>query len=229
MYDDGSQDIDVIENTLIELKKIKLNSLIVIKSTVHPGNINKIFSVHSRLVYNPEFLREKHAAEDFINSSLIVFGGEEEPSKFLSNFYKNNTKCIEKNHIFTDAISASLIKYTINSYLATKVIFFNEINNLFRSTHPKESWDNFIQYISQDKRIGSSHMMVPGHDGRYGFGGACLPKDASAIVKYAESLNVDLKLIKNALNTNNQIRAKYNKKTEREDAQNIKYNKQDEE
>ena len=66
--------------------------------------------------------------------------------------------------------------------------------------------------------------MVPGHDQRYGFGGACLPKDANAIVQYAESLKVDLSLIKKTIKANNKIRAKYNNQTDREDEQNIKYN-----
>ena len=110
-----------------------------------------------------------------------------------------------------------MIKYTINTFLATKVIFFNELHNLFDATNTNESWDNFIYFLSKDPRIGNSHMMVPGHDGRYGFGGACLPKDAAAIMKYSNSLNVELGLIKNVINTNNQIRAKYNKGTYRED------------
>ena len=44
--------------------------------------------------------------------------------------------------------------------------------------------ENFTKYISTDKRIGESHMQVPGHDGRLGFGGACLPKDSYAFFKY---------------------------------------------
>jgi Predicted UDP-glucose 6-dehydrogenase len=83
---------------------------------------------------------------------------------------------------------------------------------------------DFCQLHIKDKRVGDSHMMVPGHDRRYGFGGACLPKDANAIVQYAESLKVDLSLIKKTIKANNKIRAKYNNQTDREDEQNIKYN-----
>ena len=94
---------------------------------------------------------------------------------------------------------ASLVKYTINSFLATKVIFFNEIFNLFNQINSNESWDIFTSIISKDERIGDSHMMVPGHDGRFGFGGACFPKDTSALISYADSLDVDLSLIKDAI------------------------------
>ena len=229
MNNDGSQNISLVEDTIDQINKIKIDCLTVIKSTIHPGNIEKIKSMQPEFVYNPEFLREKHANKDFINSNLIVFGGKNNSVKKLSEFYSTYTKCINNDYIFTDAVTASLIKYTINSFLATKVIFFNEINNLFKSSGADESWENFVNYISKDKRVGDSHMMVPGHDQRYGFGGACLPKDANAIVQYAESLKVDLSLIKKTIKANNKIRAKYNNQTDREDEQNIKYNTKREE
>ncbi|MBR64384.1 MAG: hypothetical protein CML48_03300 [Rhodobacteraceae bacterium] len=229
MQTDGTQDISLIKKTLLEITKLSIEGIIVIKSTVHPGNINDIKTICSEFVYNPEFLREKHAKEDFINSELIIFGGNKKLSHLLSDFYKNHTKCINTNYIFTDATTASMIKYTINSFLATKVIFFNEINNIFESTNTKESWENFTKYLSLDKRVGDSHMMVPGHDGRLGFGGACLPKDINALVKYAESNNVELNLIKSVIKTNNKIRASYNSTTDREDEQNINYNNLEEE
>ena len=185
---------------------------------------NEIEKMVPDFVYNPEFLREKHAETDFINADLIVFGGKLKSVHRISEFYLNYTKCINTNYVSTDPHAASLIKYTINSFLATKTIFFNEMHDLFAKTPTNEKWEDFIKFLSIDKRIGDSHMMVPGHDGRYGFGGACLPKDSAAIIKYAESLNINLKTIKSVVKTNNKIRAKYNSKTNREDVQNIKYN-----
>ena len=224
MKDDGSQDISAVFETFLKIKDLNIPGLIILKSTVHPGNIKIIQETLPEFIYNPEFLREKHASEDFVNSKLIVFGGKKNHSKKLADIYSKYTKCVCNDYIFTDTVSASLIKYTINSFLATKVVFFNEIHNLFNSIDTNESWSNFIEFLSKDSRIGHSHMMVPGHDGRYGFGGACLPKDVAAIVKYSNSLNIELDLLKNAIKTNNQIRAKYNKETFREDEQNIKYN-----
>ena len=84
-----------------------------------------------------------------------------------------------------DSKSASLIKYTINSFLASKVIF-NQIKDVFNSSSIEIDWDYFIDCISNDTRIGNSHMMVPGPDGKNGFGGACFPKDLSALINYAE-------------------------------------------
>ena len=223
MSDDGNQDISILKMVLEELKSYKINSLVVIKSTVLPENIEVIENIYTNFVYNPEFLREKHANDDFINSKLIVFGGKDPNIKYLADIYKNHSKCLCQDYVFTDLISASMIKYTINSFLATKVIFFNEIHSLFNKVKTSENWDNFISYLSLDKRIGDSHMQVPGHDGRLGFGGACLPKDSSAILKYAESLNVEMSLIRNVIETNNKIRSSYKDKTDREEDQNISF------
>ena len=228
MDNDGNQNISILKSVLQDIKKHDINGLIVVKSTVHPGNISVIEEIFPSFVYNPEFLREKHANEDFINSSLIVFGGNKNSSSLLADIYLKHTKCVNKNYIYTDLISASLIKYAINTFLATKVIFFNEFYDLFNVLNKNESWTDFIGYLSKDPRIGDSHMMVPGHDGRFGFGGACFPKDASAITKFADKNNVELSLIKNVINTNNKIRSSYANTTDREVQQNIKYNDQEE-
>jgi len=65
--------------------------------------------------------------------------------------------------------------------------------------------------------------MVPGHDNRLGFGGACLPKDSTAIIKYAESNDTNLNLLMKAVEINNKIRSAYKERTNREEDQNITY------
>jgi UDPglucose 6-dehydrogenase len=188
-----------------------------------PKYVQDISKTCNNLVINPEFLREKYADNDFINSEIIVFGGKEENCKRISNFYKNHTKCICNEHIFTDDISASLIKYTINSFLALKVIFFNEIKSVFDNLNLNNNWLSFINALSKDKRIGDSHMNVPGPDGKYGFGGPCFPKDVSALIEYSKELGFELSLLKKANAINNNIRAEYNDLSEREKEQNIRY------
>tara|TARA_Y100000768_G_C23837657_1_gene614576 strand:+ start:56 stop:901 length:846 start_codon:yes stop_codon:yes gene_type:complete len=223
MNDDSSQDISTVKEVFKEITQIDNNYLVVLKSTVLPDNIQELSELNKDFIYNPEFLREKHAKEDFINSSLIIFGGEKDKCNVLGNFYENYTKCISKEYFFTDRITASLIKYTINSFLSTKVSFFNELHNLFAKSGSEDSWKNFIKMISEDKRIGGSHMQVPGHDGRFGFGGACLPKDSKAFSLYSKKKQANLNVLETAIKTNNKIRAKYNKETDREIEQNINF------
>ena len=223
MNEDKTQDITIIESVINKIKKLNTSSLIVLKSTLLPNHVKEIENALPRFIYNPEFLREKHANEDFINSELIIFGGNKEEALNLSKFYKDHTKCICNDHIFTDSITASFIKYAINSFLSVKVVFFNELKDLFDASGADEEWNNFTKYLTKDRRIGESHMQVPGHDGRLGFGGACLPKDSNAFVNYAEQIEKQLNLLNNAINLNNNIRSSYNKQTERELEQNITF------
>lgn len=223
MGDDGTQDISILNVVIDNLKKLNFNCPLILKSTILPNVLEKMSSEISNLVFNPEFLREKHANEDFINPNMIVIGSKNNDAiKFLENFYKKYTKCKCKKYIKTDICTASLIKFTINSFLATKVSFFNELNCVFSETNTSETWDNFIKFLSYDKRIGDSHMSVPGHDGKLGFGGACLPKDSLAFAKYAELNNSKLNVLKTAISVNNSTRQQYNK-DQRESDQNINF------
>lgn len=223
MGPDGKQNSETVERAVLELKEQCEAAVVVIKSTVLPSTLEKIHKLNNNIVYNPEFLREKHAEEDFKKAELIVFGGDRNLSEKVSKIYKNNTICESKEHIFLDLKTASLVKYTINTFLATKVTFFNELNELFKRQNSMDTWDKFIRTLSVDSRIGESHMSVPGHDGRLGFGGACFPKDSSALINYAEEQNVDLSVLKAANSKNNTIRGSYDSLQARESSQNVNY------
>ena len=85
-------------------------------------------------------------------------------------------------------------------------------------------WSSFVKIISSDKRIGESHMDVPGHDGRKGFGGACFPKDILALENFSSETGINFSLIKEVIKINNKIRSVYNDPIEREVDQNISFN-----
>lgn len=207
---DLSLDASIVHSVVDEILDHKIDSLIVLKSTILPNHLEKISQRLKRFIYNPEFLREKHANEDFLNSNLIVFGGDQENIDEIKDFYIKQTKCSCKSYVETDLVTASLIKYTINSYLATKVSFFNELKKIFIRANANDSWENFISYLQKDSRLGNSHMSVPGHDGKEGFGGACLPKDSIALLNFYKEYDLDFKVLKSAIDVNNIIRDKYN-------------------
>ena len=225
MNDDGTQDVTVLRSVYKEVMLKIPTAIKIIKSTVLPKYLAELEACDPGLIYNPEFLREKHANEDFINSEMIIFGGSTVIAKKVSKIYLENSKCKHTNYIFCNVLTASLLKYTINSFLASKVIFFNEIHSLFNKTSTTDSWEDFIEIISNDKRIGNSHMNVPGHDGKNGFGGACFPKDTFALCKYADELELPLKVLKSVIEKNNCIRSKYEDLDDREIEQNINFNK----
>lgn len=223
MSDDGSQDSSIIENVIKELVLNCPNAIKVVKSTVLPSLLEELKQLDSKLIYNPEFLREKHANKDFVNSEMIIFGGDRNISTQVSNAYLRHSRCKTKEHIFTDLKTASFIKYSVNTYLASKVIFFNELHAIYEKLQVKDTWESIVNIISKDSRIGDSHMNVPGHDGRKGFGGACFPKDSLALIKYGESLGINLNSLISTIKINNNIRSKYKDLDSRESQQNITF------
>ena len=223
MGDDGSQDSSIIEDVIRELAKYCPDTIKVVKSTVLPSVLDRLQQLDAKLIYNPEFLREKHANTDFINSDMIIFGGDRNTSTKVSNAYLRHSRCKTKEHIFTDLKTASLIKYAINTFLASKVIFFNELHSVYKKLDVTDSWESVANIISRDQRIGNSHMNVPGHDGRKGFGGACFPKDSLALIKYARSLDIDLNSLISTVKINNKIRSEYEELDSRESEQNISF------
>lgn len=223
MDKNGSQDSSIIREVIKDLSENCPEAIKVIKSTVLPDVLDDVKKLDKKIIYNPEFLREKHSKEDFKNSEMIIFGGDKYFSKIVSNAYFKNSRCKTKKHFFTDLKSASLIKYAINTFLCSKVIFFNELNDLYRKMNVEDDWNYLTEIISTDKRIGLSHMSVPGHDGRKGFGGACFPKDSMALIKFAEDIGVNLSSLSQTVKTNNKIRSKYKDLDSRESEQNVSF------
>lgn len=223
MGDDGTQDSSILERVMEDLSEKCSQSIKVVKSTVLPSILEKLSKVDEKLIYNPEFLREKYAKEDFVNSELIIFGGKRSYADKISKIYLENSRCISKQHHFTDLKTASLIKYSINTFLASKVIFFNELHSVYEKLNVSDNWKDIIKIIKQDSRIGTSHMDVPGHDGKKGFGGACFPKDSLAFAKFSETVNADPSLIKTSIKKNNKIRSKYDSLDKRENEQNVSF------
>ena len=109
MGENGIQDSSIIEAVVQELSAKCQESIIVIKSTVLPSILEKIEKANTKIIYNPEFLREKHANEDFMNSEMIIFGGDEDIASQVSKFYLDHSRCKSTQHIFLAISSASLV------------------------------------------------------------------------------------------------------------------------
>lgn len=227
MNKDGSIDSSILEDVVFKISATStMHPIIVIKSTCTPTVIDRLAFV-CKFVYNPEFLTERNAYQDFINPSAIILGvsgNNEEDLHILEDFYRNNTKCNQYAPIVkTTAHTAAFIKYATNTFLANKVIFFNQLKELYDTAGEKD-WDTLTKTLSYDKRMGGSHMQVPGPDGRLGFGGACFPKDVAAFLKYGESLGKDLTVLRESAHYNAELRGKYNRLDDRELAQNVNFN-----
>ena len=202
----GEIDLKILDKALFEINECrKNNSIILIRSTIIPGTSEMFSKKYPKLkiVFNPEFLTEKNANEDFINQSRIILGGDKNLTKKVSELYKKRFG--GRIHIIeTNFQTAELIKYMNNCFLATKISFMNEMKLL--SNKINANWDQAIEGFIADPRVGNSHFNVPGHDGKYGFGGSCFPKDIQALIKFGEHIDIDTEVLKAVWKTNLKVR-----------------------
>jgi len=204
---DGSIDLQILDQALEDISNVinNDNTIILIRSTVVPGTCSTFQKKYPNLkiVFNPEFLTERSANFDFINQTRFILGGEKSNTEKVSNLFKwrfgKTISIIETNYE-----SSELIKYMANTFFATKISFLNDMKIL--SDKVNANWEDVIEGFVRDGRVGHSHLNVPGHDGKLGFGGSCFPKDIQAIISFAEDLDIDMSVLKGAWKTNLKVR-----------------------
>lgn len=201
---DGSCDISIVEKVIEEINSINKDVIVVIKSTIPPGTTEKLNRKYENIniVFNPEFLTEVNAVQDFNDQKRIVLGGHRPSTTKLRRIY---TKVFPKSHIIkTDATHAEMVKYLTNSFLATKVSFANEIYEICDKLNL--DYDKVVEYSTLDERLGKSHWSVPGPDGDFGYGGHCFPKDVRALIHLAEKMSINPLMLKSTNEKNDQVR-----------------------
>ena len=178
--------------------------VIISKCTAPPNVYTQLNEEFPNLVHAPEFLTAANAVRDYANGTFAIIGGKVEAYRNEAErlIRLSQTSLTDIHHCSIG--EASLAKYAINSFLATKVIFMNELYQLAQAMNL--NYDDIAHMVTSDKRIGSSHMQVPGPDGSFGFGGACFPKDTSALLKIAESLNLTPMVLDAAVRKNTFLR-----------------------
>ena len=204
---DGSINLDIVDDVLNDINKLnKRNNIILLRSTMIPGSTRKFQEKYPKLslVFNPEFLTERSAKFDFINQSRFIVGGNPEHVTKVADMYRwrfgKSIPVIETNYE-----TAELIKYMNNCFLATKVSFMNEMKLV--SDLCGADWELAVEGFIRDGRIGHSHLDVPGHDGKLGFGGSCFPKDIQAMIKFGKSMGLDMHTLSGTWETNLKVRS----------------------
>jgi UDPglucose 6-dehydrogenase len=169
--------------------KNRQRPILVIKSTIPPGTskrINDEIAPLLNICFSPEFLTEANSFDDFKNQSRIIVGGNPTTdclgAKKVKQMFRKPFPDIPI--IVTKRETAEMVKYFTNCFLATKVTFANQMYEICEAAGI--DYDKVCEYILYDKRIGKSHLAVPGPDGDRGFGGHCFPKDLSAMIRFAE-------------------------------------------
>ena len=200
MKEDGSCDISIVKEVVQQACSTGRQNIIAIKSTIPPNTTKSLQDLcqDSQIVFNPEFLLERNAEEDFKNTSRVILGGPRPATTIMKQFYDRVFPKAEV--IKTDSTIAEMVKYLTNSFLAVKVSFANEIHAICSNLNI--DYDKVIEYSLHDERLGNSHWSVPGPDGHYGFGGSCFPKDLNALMSLAQELCIRSNTIERAWNTN---------------------------
>jgi len=204
MKKDGRCHIDIVESTLLGLDVIDECKIVVVKSTIPPGTTAKWNSLFTniQIVFNPEFLTEANSIEDFKNQNRIIIGG---PRPATTKVKRVFTKAFPKVPIIkTGSTTAEMVKYFLNSFLATKVSFANEMYQICNGLDI--DYDKVTEYAIYDERLGRSHLNVPGPDGDFGYGGHCFPKDVNALIKVAQDLSIEPHMLKATNEKNNKVR-----------------------
>jgi UDPglucose 6-dehydrogenase len=173
-------------------------NVFIIRSTVTPGttkHLNEILGI-TCIVHNPEFLSEDTWESDINHPDLAVIGGENEAYiEDVAAVYRGRYKGL--NIIKTDSLTSEMIKYAINTYYATKVVFANQIYD--QAQRIGANYETIKRAMYGRKWIGKNHLTV-WHKEKRGAGGKCLEKDLEAFAEYTQ-----LPLLKEA----NKLNKKY--------------------
>jgi UDPglucose 6-dehydrogenase len=161
--------------------------VVVTKSTVPTGTgamIRQLIREEQKsaapfsVVSNPEFLREGAAIEDFMRPNRIVIGAEDPQAIAIMKDLYNPLYLIDTPFVITNVVSAEMVKYASNAFLATKISFVNEMANLCEAVGADVH--EVVRGMGLDNRIGRKFL----HPGP-GFGGSCFPKDTRAVIEMA--------------------------------------------
>jgi len=209
MKKSGECDTRIVESSLSDIDTIcaasNVKKIVVIKSTVPPGTTANLDSkFHSiDVVFSPEFLTEANSINDFKNQTRIILGGSRPATGTVKTMFRKVFPQIPI--VKTGSNTAEMVKYFINNFLTTKVLFANEMYQICKQIDV--DYDKVTEYSLYDTRLGRSHFAVPGPDGDFGVGGHCFPKDLSAMIYIAELTGIDPKVLNSVKDKNDEIRS----------------------
>ena len=190
MKKDGSCDTSIVEGVVKDINEtVNCNQdgkIVAIKSTIPPGTTNKLNKKCKNIsvIFNPEFLTEANFIDDFKNQNRIIIGGERPSTTKLRQVY--SLAFPKAKIVKTGSITAEMVKYFTNTFLATKVSFANE-----------------MKLICDELNITD---MFPGPDGKNGFGGSCFPKDLNALIDLCYKKSIKANTLFGAWETNLEVR-----------------------
>lgn len=214
MEKDGTVDCSFIEQSL---QKLEDNlpageplKPVIIKSTVPPNQLGSFMLQHAEkllVIFNPEFLTERSAKYEYIQSNRFIFGtlqgfDKTPEAKLVESLFSARFPAVPQ--YWTSFAEASLAKYFTNVFFASKLSIINEFAQVANKWGVNPS--SVIGLVMMDPRIGRSHFQVPGHDGKRGWSGSCFIKDTNGYAHLAQEAGVDPMMAKAAWKKNVEVR-----------------------
>lgn len=203
--DDGQVDVTTVADVVDQVTQYNETALIVVRSTITPGSTDRIADAtgtRKRLHFMPEFIVERTGEDD---DSRIIVGGpraEDVVDAYLPRVAarlsarRATDPFVQGCYVHTcpSPLLPELIKYRTNAFLAMKVAFAVEMEQVslrlgLDNEHVVDVWE-------MDSRVGTTHnRVILDNEGRAGFGGKCLPKDTAAIVHWMQEQGLDTPLL----------------------------------
>ena len=180
---DGDQDLSIVKEIIKSLDVVDVS--IVVRSTVLPGTCDRLMDECDNEVFAcPEFLTER-TCDDDMDKLPVIAGTGHGNTGYVNSLWQSIF--FGKDLFLVTNKEAEMIKYAHNCFCAVKVNYFNIIYDQCQRLG--------IDYEEVKKNVGitgfiePTHTDVPGHDGKFGFGGGCLPKDLDAFARFAAANN----------------------------------------
>jgi UDPglucose 6-dehydrogenase len=189
---DGSADTSIVESVIEQLSgRLDTGAIVVLKSTVPVGATRRFQALlaHGQagvpVVSNPEFLREGNAVDDFLQPDRVVIGADDHAAaQAVAQLYAPLGAPV----MVMDPVSAEMVKYGSNAYLAARITFANTLANVCEAVDADVT--AVLGAVGMDKRIGP-HFLRPGP----GFGGSCFPKDTQALLALSGEAGYEFRLL----------------------------------
>lgn len=199
--DDGSCDLTLVRDTIMNLEQLEYQGVVALKSTSEPGTTERLMSETSlRLCFVPEFLRERSAVEDFVVNHTLLAVGTHDRSMFETVVTSHGF--FPKHRVMMTPTEAEILKYYSNTYNAVRVVFANAMYEI-------------CQRLGADYELIKDTYLIRGtaspdylacNDSVRGYGGMCLPKDVRAMDALIKKLDLPLDLFAAVDHDNSQFR-----------------------
>ena len=191
------------------LRRKEAYHIVVVRSTMFPGSVEecvipaleassgKTAGEDFGVVFNPEFLREGSAVQDFLRPPKTVVGElREREGEVVASLYAH----LDAPLIRTSLKAAEMVKYVDNVFHALKITFANEIGSLCKACGIDSH--EVMGIFCQDRKLNISPAYLrPG----FAFGGSCLPKDLRALTAAARERGVSLPVLANVAASNDEL------------------------